>query len=83
VVKYTNKHNDGNWLGNLYTFDGRISADIGDDATHTTIGICIHTGKKSNHCENCRYTDCNARIIADELAHEQHASFCSRECVQK
>ena len=28
VVKYTNKHNDGNWLGNLYTFDGRVSTQI-------------------------------------------------------
>lgn len=43
VVKYTNKHNDGNWLGNLYTFDGRISTHIGDEQTHTTIGECIYS----------------------------------------
>jgi UPF0176 protein len=28
VVKYTNLINDGAWLGNLYTFDGRVSTQI-------------------------------------------------------
>lgn len=28
VVKYTNLINDGAWLGNLYTFDGRVSTHI-------------------------------------------------------
>lgn len=37
VVKYVNEYNDGNWLGNLYTFDGRVSTEVGDEKTHTTI----------------------------------------------
>jgi predicted sulfurtransferase len=28
VVKYVNEYNDGNWLGNLYTFDGRVSTQV-------------------------------------------------------
>lgn len=80
-MKYTNKHNDGNWLGNLYTFDGRISTHIGDETTHTTIGTCIHSGKKTDDCENCRYTICNARIIADAKEHEKHQGFCCSDCV--
>ena len=82
VVKYTNKHNDGNWLGNLYTFDGRVSTQIGDENTHTTIGTCIYSGKKTDDCNNCRYTGCNARIIADNKQYRNHQGFCSEECVQ-
>lgn len=83
IVKYTNMYNDGNWLGNLYTFDGRVSTQIGDENTHTTIGICVHTGKLTDHCDNCRYTECNARLIVDFDEHKKHAGFCSEECYQK
>lgn len=43
VVKYVNTFNDGNWLGNLYTFDDRVSTFVGDEKTHTTIGTCLHS----------------------------------------
>jgi UPF0176 protein len=65
VVKYTNTYNDGNWLGNLYTFDGRVSTQIGDSTTHTTIATCLFSGKPTDTCENCRYAPCNARLICD------------------
>jgi UPF0176 protein len=83
VVKYTNTHNDGNWLGNLYTFDGRVSCPIGDATTHTPIGECIYTGTKTDNCENCRYSPCNARIIADPKAYRKHFGFCSQECATR
>ena len=37
VVKYINTYNDGNWKGNLYVFDDRVSQRVGDEKTHTTI----------------------------------------------
>ncbi len=83
VVKYVNTYNDGNWLGNLYTFDDRVSTFVGDKDTHTTIGTCLHSSKLTDHCDNCRYTDCNARIIVDFEEHKKHAGFCSRECFEK
>ncbi len=83
VVKYVNEHNDGNWLGNLYTFDGRVSTEVGDEHTHTTIGECLYTGEKTDNCENCRYAPCNARLIATEKAYRKHMGFCSRECYEK
>lgn len=82
VVKYINKHNDGNWLGNLYTFDGVISKKVGDGETHTTIGECIYSGLKTDHCENCRYSPCNARILARRKQYKRHGGFCSAECFQ-
>ncbi len=80
VVKYINTFNDGNWLGNLYVFDDRVSMQVGDEKTHTTIGECVYSGKKTDHCENCRLSSCNARLIADRKEYVQHAGFCSKEC---
>jgi UPF0176 protein len=82
VVKYVNEFNDGNWLGNLYTFDGRVSTQVGDEHTHTTIGECLYTGEKTDNCENCRYPLCNARIIATEKSYKKHLGFCSKECYE-
>ncbi len=82
VVKYVNQHNDGNWLGNLYTFDGRVSTEVWDATTHTTIGECLYTGELTDHCENCRYSPCNGRLIATEKAYRKHLGFCSRECYE-
>ena len=79
-MKYVNEYNDGNWLGNLYTFDGRVSTQVGDLSTHTTIGECLYTGEKTDNCENCRYAPCNARIIASSGAYRKHMGFCSKEC---
>lgn len=83
IVKYVNKHNDGNWLGNLYTFDGVISKKVGDDQTHITIGECIYSGLKTDHCENCRYSPCNARIICRRKQYKRFGGFCSAECFEK
>lgn len=83
VVQYTNKHNDGNRLGNLYTFDGRVSCPIWDENTHTSIAECIYTGEKTNTCENCRYSPCNARIICDHKAYRKHFGFCSSMCAEQ
>ncbi len=80
VVKYVNTHNDGNWLGNLYTFDGRVSTEVGDSVTHTTIGQCLYTDELTDNCENCRYAPCNARLITTKKAYKKHMGFCSEEC---
>ncbi len=82
VVKYVNEYNDGNWLGNLYTFDGRVSTQVGDSETHTTIGICLYTGAPTDHVENCRYAPCNTLIIADKKEFQKHGGFCSKECFE-
>lgn len=83
VVQYVNTHNDGNWLGSLYTFDDRVSTFVGDENTHTTIGSCLHTGMFTDHCDNCRYTECNARLIVDLGEHKKHMGFCSQSCFDR
>lgn len=80
VVKYINTYNDWNWEGNLYVFDDRVSQIVGDNKTHTTIGECALSGKKTDNCENCRNSECNARLIVDRQEYIRHAGFCSQEC---
>ncbi len=81
-MKYVNEFNDGNWLGNLYTFDGRVSTEVGDATTHTTVGECLYTDEPTDNCENCRYSPCNARLIAGEKQYKKHLGFCSQECYE-
>ncbi|MDQ7008952.1 MAG: rhodanese-like domain-containing protein [Candidatus Gracilibacteria bacterium] len=80
VVKYINTYDDGNWEGNLYVFDDRVSDEVGSKEKHTTIGICCYTGEKTDHCENCRYSPCNARLICKKTEYKKHFGFCSEEC---
>jgi UPF0176 protein len=83
VVKYVNTFNDGNWLGNLYTFDSRISTKVGDETTHTIIGRSHYSGEPAEVYFNCRYAPCNDQIIATEEEYQHHFGFCSEECYQK
>lgn len=80
IMGYINKHNDWNWLWNLYTFDDRVSTFVWDSETHTTIWECCFSGKLTDNCENCRYSPCNARLIADKKEYRKHMGFCSEEC---
>jgi UPF0176 protein len=80
VVKYINTYDDGNWEGNLYVFDDRVSDKVGSDEKHTTIWICCYSWKKTNNCENCRYSPCNARLICNKNEYKKHFGFCSEEC---
>ncbi len=80
VVKYINTFDDGNWLWNLYVFDDRVSSRVWSDEMHTIIWECIYTWEKTDNCENCRYSPCNARIIATKEEYKKHLWFCSEEC---
>ena len=80
VVKYVNKYKNNNWLGNLYTFDERVSCSIGE---HEIISKCHYTGEPAEDFHNCRYGPCNTQFIAKPEEFEKHMGFCSEECAQK
>lgn len=82
VVKYINTYDDGNWEGNLYVFDDRVSDRVWSDEKHTVIWECCYTGEKTDHCENCRYSPCNARLICTPKSYKKHFWFCSEECFE-
>lgn len=80
VIKYINQFDDGNWLGNLYTFDDRVSTHVGSNGTHTIIGKCHYSGKPAEDMFNCRYGICNKQIIADPVEYKKYFGFCSDNC---
>ena len=83
IMWYINKHNDWNWLWNLYTFDDRVSTFVWDEKTHTTIWECCYSGKLTDNCEKCRYSPCNAMLICTQKEYKKHMWFCSEECFDK
>lgn len=83
VVNYVNRHDDGNWLGNLYTFDGRISTEVVSPEKKTVIGRCHYTGEPAEEYHNCRYGPCNAQIIAKPKEYKKHMGFCSYQCAER
>lgn len=83
VVKYVNTFDDGNWLGNLYTFDDRVSTKVGDGETHTIISSCHYTNEPCETYHNCRYGPCNLQFIAKPKEYRKHMGFCSEECYHK
>lgn len=83
IVKYVNTYNDGNWLGNLYTFDGRVSCEVVQGENHTIISKCHYTGEPAESYFNCRYGFCNKQFIAQPKQYRKHFGFCSEECAEK
>jgi len=83
VIKYINTFDDGNWLGNLYTFDERVSTEVGTHKTHSIISKCHYTDEPTEHYYNCRYGPCNSQIIAKPKQYKKHFGFCSAECYHK
>ena len=83
VVKYTNMYKDWNRKWNLYTFDGRVSCAVANEDINPPIATCIYSWEKTSNCENCRYSPCNARIIADKKFYRKHFGLCSLECAEK
>jgi UPF0176 protein len=81
VVKYVNTYDDGNWLGNLYTFDNRVSTVVGEGDTHSVISECHYSGVPCETFHNCRYSNCNAQIIATDEEYRKHFGFCSQSCL--
>lgn len=83
IVKYVNKYRTQHWLGNLYTFDERVSCPVADDDNKIVITECHYTGKPADIYFNCRYGPCNAQIIALPEQYKKHFGFCSEECYNK
>lgn len=80
VVKYVNKYSTSHWLGNLYTFDERVSCPVADSDEKIVITNCHYTGEAADIYFNCRYGPCNDQIIALPEEYKRHFGFCSEEC---
>ncbi len=77
--KYMEKFPGEDFLGTLYTFDGRIVMDFGGD--REIVGECYFCKSKSERYENCARPECNRRFIrCDACAEREEKEWCSEEC---
>ena len=77
--KYMEKFPGEDFLGTLYTFDGRIVMDFG--GKREIVGKCYFCGNLSERYENCARPECNRRFIrCNECAEREEKEWCSAEC---
>ena len=62
IVRYGQKfHDDSNWEGSLYTFDGRMAIDFSDKTK--VIGECEKCGGATKQFYNCNTKTCHSLIL--------------------
>ena len=62
IVRYGEKfHDDSNWEGSLYTFDGRMTVDFSDKTK--IIGECEICGGKTKQFYNCNTATCHELVL--------------------
>lgn len=77
--KYMEKFPGEDFLGTLYTFDGRVVMDFG--GKREIVGKCKFCQTPCERYVNCARSECNARMICcDECADENGRQWCSDTC---
>jgi len=65
------------FLGTLYTFDGRVTMDFGGD--RTIVGHCIHCNESAETYADCAIETCGNHFVAcDSCRDEQGKAYCPK-----
>jgi UPF0176 protein len=81
IQGYMQKYPGEDFLGALYTYDGRVTIDFGGN--REIIGTCEHCGKKAETFENCSNDECARHfIICDSCREAAGTVFCNDTCKQ-
>lgn len=80
MVSYMEQYPGQNFLGAMYSFDGRVVIDY-DGGNHPVIGTCIACGASSEQVVDCKNESCHGQIILckDCLA-RQGKVYCRDRC---
>ncbi len=77
--KYMEAFPGEDFLGTLYTFDGRVVMDFGGD--RTIVGKCKFCQSPCETYVNCARKECNARMICCEGCRDSEGTaWCSDRC---
>ena len=77
--KYMEKHPGEDFLGTLYTFDGRITMHFGGE--REIVGKCKFCGAMTERYENCARSECNSRMVCCEKCIALDVTpWCSDKC---
>jgi len=77
---YMEKYPGKDYLGTLYTFDGRLTMDFGGD--REIVGQCFLCGAKTESYVNCADDTCHLHFLACEACQKEEGTFCSEKCSQ-
>ncbi|MDO8231607.1 MAG: rhodanese-related sulfurtransferase [bacterium] len=75
---YMEKYPGKDYLGTLYTFDGRLTMDFGGD--REIVGKCFLCGAKTESYVNCADDTCHLHFLACEVCQKEEGTFCSERC---
>jgi UPF0176 protein len=79
IHSYMEKYPGEDFLGTLYTFDGRVTMDFGGD--REIVGTCYRCKEKSENYVNCANFDCHLHFICcTNCASPEGAAYCSEKC---
>jgi UPF0176 protein len=71
IHRYMEKYPAQEFLGTLYTFDGRVTMDLGAH-DHEVIGVCVHCGEKTERFADCALKSCGNHFIACTACRDDH-----------
>lgn len=79
IHAYMERFPGKDFLGTLYTFDGRIRMDFGGE--RQIIGVCASCGAATEDYGNCAYDECHLHTLLCQSCQQARASvYCSALC---
>jgi UPF0176 protein len=79
IIKYGIEEKSAHWLGKLFVFDDRLSADISDEKA-PPIAKCHYCNETAEKYYNCANMDCNTLFICCPSCLEAYRGCCKKEC---
>ena len=80
MVSYMEQYPGKNFLGAMYSFDGRIVIDY-DEGNHPIIGRCKKCGTPSEHVIDCKNESCHGQYITCENCLAKYGKiYCGDRC---
>lgn len=80
MVSYMEQYPGQNFLGAMYSFDGRVVIDY-DEGNHPIIGTCKKCGAPTEQIVDCRNESCHGQYLICESCFDKHNKiFCEVLC---
>ena len=80
MVSYMEQYPGKNFLGAMYTFDGRVVMDY-DHGNHPVIGVCKNCGVATEQIIDCKNESCHGQMLLCETCFAEHGKmYCRDRC---
>ncbi len=77
IHRYMEKYPGKDFLGTLYTFDGRTTMDFGGE--REVIGKCVHCGATTEKFADCAVSICGNHFLACDACRDAEGRACCKE----